>query len=110
MEKHLDSTLHKNYSDDQLTGWFPGNKPPFHPGLYQLLLGRELYNGKFNGTYWMMFQGVSGFRLNEFQLKSIKWRGLNFKPSMEKAAEDFSKGWVFDWRNPGVFRPFKDGD
>jgi hypothetical protein len=108
MQLHLkdeSSSLHKNYAGDQLTDWIPGTIVPERPGLYQLRQGSQLYNGKFDGAHWTMFQGVSSFRLSVFQLKSIKWRGLNFQPPVANANADFSKGWVFDSRDPRCPRP-----
>jgi hypothetical protein len=104
------STLHKSYSADQLTDWRPGTKNPDTPGWYQLLHGNLLYDGKYDGAHWTMFQGFSSFRLNAFQLKSIKWRGLNFKTPIQKPLTSKSGGWVFDWRDPRGPRPLTDRD
>lgn len=105
------STLHKKYSADQLTEWKPSTEVPESPGIYQLCQGKQLYDGAYDGTQWTMYQGTTPYRLNAFQLKAIKWRGLNFKPApVEMIKKDFSRGWVFDWRDPGGPRPLTDRD
>lgn len=77
-----------DYSEEQLTPWFPGSVLPARPGLYQVkqLSPLKLMNGWYEDGRWKLLDGVSVYPPIKLT-NQMQWRGLNFEPKINKVPE-----------------------
>ena len=73
-----------NYSEEQLTPWFPGAVLPARPGLYHVkqLRPLKLMNGWYEDGRWKLLDGLSVYPPTKLT-NQLQWRGLNFEPKIE---------------------------
>lgn len=74
-----------DYSEEQLTPWFPGTVLPERPGLYQLkqLRPPKLMKGWYEDGRWKLMDGLSVYSPIKLT-NQLQWRGLNFEPKINK--------------------------
>lgn len=79
-----------NYTEDQLTPWFPAHVKPSRNGLYMKLCGygRDIGFQFWDGEFWygwsFSLRGAMSFY--QMEVKALdnrrnQWRGLNFDPA-----------------------------
>ena len=77
-----------DYSEEQLTPWFPGTVLPARPGLYQVkqLSPVKLMKGWYEDGRWKLMEGPSVYPPTKLN-NQLQWRGLNFEPMINKVPE-----------------------
>ena len=77
-----------DYSEEQLTPWFPGTVLPVRPGLYQVkqLRPLKLMNGWYEDGRWKLLDGLSVYPPTKLT-NQLQWRGLNFEPKINRVPE-----------------------